>query len=189
MGATYLLREAASLSCRLPIDRLVICSGGGFVPANEHREKMLAYDGTEDAMRDALRAAFHSPIWEDDDYVRRRVEMSLQPGAWEVAAAARLHRPGTPPRSEFGNVDRTEYERVTAPTLILAGAHDLLREPGYHEELERRVPGARAILVQDGGHMLNFDCADWFNETVVAFLAGDDAAGGPTAGAAETTRA
>jgi 2-hydroxymuconate-semialdehyde hydrolase len=172
MGGTYLIREAARRPSRLGIRRMVVCSGGGFVPANDQRRDILAYDGTEPAMRKALQAAFHSPVWEDDAYVRARVETSLMPGAWETTAAARLTRPGAPPRSEFGNADATVYEDVDVPTLVIAGAHDQLREPGYHVELAERIPGAQAILVPDGGHMLNFDCADWFNRATLAFLNG-----------------
>lgn len=180
MGGTYLIREAARSPSRFPIDRMVVCSGGGFVPANEHRDEILAYDGTTAAMERALRAAFASPVWEDRDYVRRRVETSLLPGAWEATASARLTRPGTPARSEFGNQDRTDYEGIDVPTLIIAGGKDKLREPGYQVELEARIPGAQAIVVPKAGHMLNFDVAEWFNAAVLAFLRGDAVPDAPT---------
>jgi 2-hydroxymuconate-semialdehyde hydrolase len=181
MGGTYLIREAARTPSRFPIRSMVVCSGGGFVPANEHRDDILAYDGTTEAMVKALRAAFASPVWEDEDYVRRRVETSLLPGAWEATAAARLTRPNAPPRSEFGNADTTPYEDITVPTLIIAGGRDKLRVPGYHVELAERVPGAQAILVEDGGHMLNFDFSDWFNAAALAFFSGDAVPAVPTA--------
>ena len=172
MGATHLVREAARSRPRFPIRRMVICSGGGFVPANSARAEMLAYDGTVPAMRTALRAEFAMPIWEDEDYVRRRVEMSLVPGAWEVAASARLARPGAEATGQFGPPDTTPYECIEVPTLIVAGALDRLREPGYHQVLNERIAGSSAVLLPDGGHMVNFDCADWFNRAVPEFLMG-----------------
>jgi len=99
MGATMLLREAARPGCRFPIRRLVVSSGGGFVPDNEERRRLLSYDGTPEAMRAILRANFHDPAWaQDDAYVKRRVEASLAPGAWEAVAAARLKPPTMAPR-------------------------------------------------------------------------------------------
>ena len=57
--------------------------------------------------------------------------------------AARLKAPDVAPRADFGPADTTEYERITVPTLVLAGAEDQLREPGYHAALAERIPGAR----------------------------------------------
>ncbi len=83
--------RAARPDCRFPIRRLVVSSGGGFVPDNDERRRLLSYDGTPEAMRAILRANFHDPAWaEDDAYIKRRVEASLAPGAWEAVAAARL---------------------------------------------------------------------------------------------------
>src|SRR5258708_30984559 len=47
MGATYLLQMAAERPCRLPIDRLVAISGGGFIPDYEGRRRLLGHDGNE----------------------------------------------------------------------------------------------------------------------------------------------
>ena len=170
MGATMLLREAARPGCRFPIRRLVVSSGGGFVPDNEDRRRLLDYDGTPDAMRALLRANFHAPSWaEDDAYVKRRVEASLAPGAWEAVAAARLKPPTMPPRPNFGQPDTVEYERIGYPTLALAGAQDKLRLPGYHQALTR-IPGSRVVVIEDAGHLLNIEKADVFNNLVRQFL-------------------
>jgi pimeloyl-ACP methyl ester carboxylesterase len=173
MGATALVREAARTDCRLPIRRMVLASGGGFVPDNDWRRRTLSYDGTADAMRLMLEANFHdSSWWEDDAYVERRVRASLEPGAWETINAARLKAPNVPPRSNFGQPDSIPYENVAAPTLIFAAEHDKLREPGYHEPLVERIPDARAIIVRDSGHLLNIEKADEFNRATLEFLAG-----------------
>jgi len=65
----------------------------------------------------------------------------LAPGAWEVINAARLKAPNVPARPSFGQPDTTPYENVSVPTLLLVGAEDKLRDPGYHEVMVPR--GAR----------------------------------------------
>ena len=177
MGATMLLREAARPGCRFPIRRLVVSSGGGFVPDNEERRRLLSYDGTPEAMRAILRANFHDPSWaQDDAYVKRRVEASLAPGAWEAVAAARLKPPTMAPRRAFGQPDTIDYERIRYPTLVLAGAEDKLRLPGYHQALGR-IPDARIVVLAEAGHLLNIEKAGEFNDLVRRFLLDHDAGG------------
>lgn len=192
MGGSALVREAASASCRLPIRRMVLVSGGGFVPDNEWRRRLLDYDGTADGMRQILRANFHGEGWvQDTAYLQRRVDASLEPGAWEVANAPRLKAPNVPPRSSFGQPDTNVYENVGVPTLICAGAHDKLREPGYHQEMLARIPDARAWVAPDAGHLLNIEQADAFNRVAVTFLLGQEPDARPSASLAdvEGTRA
>jgi pimeloyl-ACP methyl ester carboxylesterase len=173
MGATRLVAEAARAHRpRLPIAAMVLVSGGGFVPDNEHRRALLGYDGSTEGMRAILRACLADRRWADDDgYVARRVASSLTPGAWESVAAARLKAPNVPPRPDFGRADTTEYERVAVPTLAVAGAKDLLREPGYHHALER-IPDARVVVLDDAGHLLNIERADALNALAIDFLLG-----------------
>jgi pimeloyl-ACP methyl ester carboxylesterase len=170
MGGTVLVKEAARCACRLPISRLAIISGGGFVPDNEHRRAMLEYDGTHEAMRRLLRATFADAAFsEDEEYVDRRVRASLQPGAWEAVAAARLKAPNLPPRSQFGQEDTTPYEAVPFPALVIAGGADRLREPGY-EQAMRRIPDVDIHVVPDAGHLVNLERPDVVNELLLAFL-------------------
>lgn len=170
MGATRLVQEAARPAPRLPIAAMVLVSGGGFVPDNEHRRALLAYDGTAEGMRGILRACLADEAWAADDrYVARRVAASLKPGAWEAVAAARLKAPNVPERSGFGQPDTTDYASVTVPTLAFAGAKDVLREPGYQHALER-IPRARVEVLDDAGHLLNIERAEQFNARSVHFL-------------------
>lgn len=171
MGGTMLVKEAARRPCRFPIRRIVLCSGGGFVPDNEHRRSMLNYDGTAAAMRKILEATLHDPRWsQDDEYVSRRVDASLLPGAWEWIEATRLKAPNVPPRSTFGHEDTVEYEKVLVPTLIVAGAEDKLRHPGFYVPMQERIPDVEVQVVADAGHLLNIEKAAEFNEAVIKFL-------------------
>jgi pimeloyl-ACP methyl ester carboxylesterase len=42
--------------------------------------------------------------------------------------------------------------RITAPTLVVWGARDGIAPPLYAEEFARRIPGARAEVVEDAAH-------------------------------------
>jgi 2-hydroxymuconate-semialdehyde hydrolase len=171
MGATALLREAASRGCRFPVRRMATASGGGFVPDNEARRKSLDYDGTPEMMRAILKSNFCDPTWyEDEEYIARRVAASIAPGAWEAVAAARFKSPQMPPRSQFGQLDTIAYEEIPFPTLAIAGSEDQLREPGYYEVL-RRIRTSKVVVLEGAGHLLNIERADEFNALVRNFFA------------------
>jgi 2-hydroxymuconate-semialdehyde hydrolase len=170
MGATMLLREAASNRCRLPVRRMVVASGGGFIPDNEFRRANMNYDGTPEMMSTIIEANFTDPRWHrDEDYIARRVAASNAPGAWESVAAARFKSPVLPPRTEFGQADTIEYENIPYATLAVAGSEDKLREPGYHAAL-RRIPDSEVVVLEGAGHLLNIEYADEFNDLVRKFL-------------------
>jgi 2-hydroxymuconate-semialdehyde hydrolase len=174
MGGTCLIREAAQDRPRLPIRRMVVASGGGLAPDNEHRRAIQSYDGTEESMRRVLVALFENPRWwNDDDYVARRVRLSKAPGAWEAVSAAQLKAPWVPERSGFGGLDTIPYENVQVPTLLIAGDHDKLREPGYADPLQRRMPHASLTVFRGCGHMVNIEQPERFNLIVSDFLAKD----------------
>jgi pimeloyl-ACP methyl ester carboxylesterase len=171
MGATWLVQEAAEDPPGLPFGKLVAISGAGFVPDNEHRRATLDYDCTIDGMRRLLQAVFSDPVWsEDPDYVRRRYELSLGPGAWEAVAAARFKSPVTPARSEFGQEDTTQYERIVAETLLIAGSADKLRMPGYADALATRIKGSQLVVIEGCGHCPNIERPAEVREAALSFL-------------------
>jgi pimeloyl-ACP methyl ester carboxylesterase len=169
-----LARAAAEDRPVLPIRRLVIASGGGFAPDNEHRRALLEYDGSVEGMRRLLRAMLYDPAWADDDaYVRKRHELSLLPGAWECTAAPRLRAPVHAERRQFGQPDTIPYERIRVPVLVIAGADDKLRLPNYAQEFVPRIPDARLEVFERCGHCPNIEQPDRFNAAVTAFLTED----------------
>lgn len=172
MGGSNLARIAAARPVILPIRSLVLCSGGGFTPETDERKTLLAYDGKSDAMAALLNAMLHDPKWGGDaGYVARRQEMATMPGAWECAAAARFKSPAAAAKgSGFGGADATAYENIAVPTLIVAGAEDRLREPGYAEDLGARIPDCEVHVLDDCGHCPNIERADDFNRLAIRFL-------------------
>jgi pimeloyl-ACP methyl ester carboxylesterase len=172
MGGTMLLRAIATGQPSWPVRTAFVASGGGFMPANESRQVLVDYDQTIEGMRSLVATAYADPKWaSDEEFVRRRWENSLRPGAWESIAAARFKAPNTPERSEFGNVDSIPYEEIAVPVLYTAGALDPLRERGYAQKLAERTPNARAVEFETCAHVVNVEAADEWNRLVLDFLA------------------
>ena len=98
MGAINLLVDTTSETPLLPVRSLAIICGGGQIQQNQHFEALQQYDATLPAMRRIVEALFYGPGYPDDeDYVRRRYDSSIAPGAWEAVAAARFRRPDAAP--------------------------------------------------------------------------------------------
>lgn len=171
MGGTFLARVAVSPQPAFPIRRMVLASGGGFAPDNAARRALLDYDCTADAMRALLRAVFHDPRFAADDaYVQRRLAMTLEPGVWECTAAARFRSPAMDTPRQFGKADDIPYEQIAVPTLIVAGANDQLRLPGYAQDMHQRIAGSRLRVLDRCGHCPNIEQAAQFNAAVLDFL-------------------
>jgi pimeloyl-ACP methyl ester carboxylesterase len=68
----------------------------------------------------------------------------------------------------FASKDRLSQIRV--PTLVLVGER-FRQTHGQGQTMARLVPGAKFGLIEDAGHMLNWDNAGQFNAEVLSFLA------------------
>jgi pimeloyl-ACP methyl ester carboxylesterase len=64
-----------------------------------------------------------------------------------------------------------ELRKITAPSLLMFGEHDPLVPASLGPKLQSQMPGSSLFVLPDAGHILMYDRADLFNETVVAFLA------------------
>ena len=68
--------------------------------------------------------------------------------------------------------------RITAPTLVLAGANDPIVPPVNARILGARIPGATVHIEPDAGHLLLMDRAPLCAELIAAFLRGGPVAPG-----------
>jgi pimeloyl-ACP methyl ester carboxylesterase len=172
MGGLLLARAVARTEPLWPTEALAIVSAGGFSPDNEARNVLVNYDASVEGMRAILQVLFHDERFaNDEEYLKRRYEISTVPGAWECAAAARFRSPLATVRPDYGIPDSTEWELINVPTLFVAGEKDPLKEPGYAAELATRVPDGRVLVYSDCGHAPNIEVADQFNADLLAFLA------------------
>jgi pimeloyl-ACP methyl ester carboxylesterase len=151
MGAINLLVDTTSESPVLPVRSLVAICGGGEIQRNEHVSALYDYDATFDGMRRIVGALFYDPSYpRDDEYVRRRYESSIAPGAWESLAAARFRRPGLEPPATPSSA--RAYDRITVPTLMVEGGGDKLLPPGWAAEIAAEIARGRSAVIDDAGH-------------------------------------
>ncbi len=172
MGGSNLARIAAARPVIFPIRSLVLASGGGYAPDSEARRKLLRYDGSDESMRELLDGMFFDKEkWVDNAaYRARRQEFAHLPGAWECAAAARFKAPFAEQKGQFGQPDTTPYENIAVPTLLVAGAEDQLRLPGYAHEVGAKIPDSEVIVYDNAAHCPHIERAEEFNAAAIAFL-------------------
>ena len=167
MGGGQLARAAVMPDRPFPINKMVLCGAGGFAPRNAARETLNSYDGSLDHMRRIVQTMFANPrIREDEAYIERRQRIALEPGAWECTAAARFKMPGR----KSGEREETDYSKIAYPTLIIAGARDPLRNPGYAQELQAEIKGSELVMFEDAAHCPQIDDPERFNRTVIDYL-------------------
>ena len=169
MGGTMILEQAAAAEPLWPMDRIVIANGGGNVPDNETRQLLNTYDCSEEHMGRIVNAIFFRPdLRDNEEYIRRRHRLSIVPGAWECTSAPRFRAPGAP-RSGYVPPD---YSGVTHEVMLIVGALDNLREPGFGPKLQAAIPGSRLHMVDHAGHCPHIDRPDEFNRVAIEFLKG-----------------
>ncbi|MQY18871.1 2-hydroxy-6-oxo-6-(2'-aminophenyl)hexa-2,4-dienoic acid hydrolase [Nocardia sp. RB20] len=169
MGAVNMFADITSAAPRLPMRSMVTICGGGEIQSNEHMRALYDYDATPEAMRRIVIALFHSDKYPaDEEYVRRRYEASVAPGAWEALAAARFRRPGAdaPPAPS----SRRAYERISIPALVVEGGGDKLLPPGWAAEIAGAIALGRHAVVPEAGHCPQIEQPEVVNELLLAFL-------------------
>jgi 3-oxoadipate enol-lactonase len=67
--------------------------------------------------------------------------------------------------------DFPPFESITVPTLVISGTEDYLAPPPISEAMAARIPGARRVLIEDCGHLCNFEKPAEFNAALDSFLA------------------
>ncbi|CDO06182.1 alpha/beta hydrolase [Mycolicibacterium cosmeticum] len=171
MGAINLLVDTTSERPVLPVRSLVAICGGGDIQRNEHTAALYDYDATPEAMRRIVTALFCDPAYPaDEQYVRRRYESSIAPGAWESLAAARFRRPGLEPPTTPSS--ERAYHRIPVPVLVVEGAGDKLLPPGWAAEIAAQIPDGRSAVVEGAGHCPQIEQPAALNALVSDFLKG-----------------
>jgi proline iminopeptidase len=65
---------------------------------------------------------------------------------------------------------RPELSRITAPTLILGGAHDWICAPEFSEELHRLIPGSDLRLFAESSHSIRGDEPQAMLDAIAGFV-------------------
>jgi pimeloyl-ACP methyl ester carboxylesterase len=70
--------------------------------------------------------------------------------------------------------DRKDYckqlQQFTLPSLVLGGSEDRTIPTEHFDLLTAGLPNATSVLIQNGGHMVNLECSETFNTSLVNFL-------------------
>jgi pimeloyl-ACP methyl ester carboxylesterase len=169
MGAVNLFVDTTSQSPVLPVRSMVTICGGGEIQRNEHSAALYDYDATLSGMRRIVEALFFDPAYPaDEEYVQRRYESSIAPGAWEALAAARFRRPGLQAPALLSS--RRAYERIAFPVLVVEGAGDKLLPAGWAAEIAAQISGGRSEVIDDAGHCPQIERPPVVNKVLLDFL-------------------
>ncbi len=60
---------------------------------------------------------------------------------------------------------------IRVPTLLIRGDHDVPMIANIVETLEKNIAGAKKVIIQGAGHIVNVEKPEEFNKTVLDFLA------------------
>lgn len=102
---------------------------------------------------------------EDNDFVKMTIEQLakypyIQPTEAFIRQCNAIEK--------FDATDR--LKEIKAPTLVLVGDEDILIPVRCSEELAAKIPKAELKVLPGCGHVLNFENAKEFNETILKFL-------------------
>lgn len=167
---------AQEIAARCP-DRVtalaLLCTAA---PGHEPSPRLRAFSDNEDALLAAgdldAAADLNADLWlgpEAGDEARAAVR-TMQRHAFAVQRA-------TP------EPDEIEYdwraENITAPTLLVSGAHDLPDFTAIAERLATAIPGARHLPLSWAGHLPGMERPDLLNPILTDFLAAHHPPAGP----------
>jgi pimeloyl-ACP methyl ester carboxylesterase len=154
------------------VDRIVLADGGGFrsgdgtptPPTPEAlRRRQLQNSVTRDETREFFRILFYDKSLVTEKMVDDQLEMRLR----SAFTITKMQEAG-----ERGRLTEQEVRSVKAPTLVVWGKYDELADPAGADRLERTIPGAQKVIIDNCGHMPQLERADEFNRIVRDFLRG-----------------
>lgn len=151
------------------VDKLVLVGPGlsGF-KFSEEREPWMDSLRVAWAARDSTRMAL---LWLQSDYMR--------PAMRDSALAARLRRLSAQNASLWVQPDSERVMApaavgrladIRAPTLVILGGLDTPDIKAITDSLVQKIPGARRVIIDDAGHMVNMEKPAEFNRAVLPFL-------------------
>lgn len=79
---------------------------------------------------------------------------------------------------------RSSLTRISCPTLVLCGRHDVLTPPSLHEDMARRIPGAELVILEESGHLTPIEEPEKVTAKLRQLLGRTSASGTRTAEAA-----
>jgi len=142
------------------IDRLVLAATSAhFGPPEPWRERaaLVRAEGTAPIV-DATMDRWFTPAFGDREPYRR---MLLESPKDDYAACC----------DAIATWDfRDELRKISAPTLVIAGAEDPTAGPAHAQLLAEEIPGAALVVLPDAAHMIVVERSDAFNAAALEHL-------------------
>lgn len=129
-------------------------------PEALHR-RQIQNSVTRDETREFFRILFHDKSLVTEKMVDEQLALRLR-AAFTIT---KIQEAG-----ERGSLSEQEVRSVKAPTLVVWGKYDELANPASADRLEKTIPGARKVIIDNCGHMPQLERADEFNRLVRDFL-------------------
>jgi pimeloyl-ACP methyl ester carboxylesterase len=170
MGASVALYTAVTYPDK--VDRIVLADGGGFRDANAQpaaptaetlRRRQLQNSVTRQETRDFFTILFHDKSLVTDKMVDDQLALRLR----SAFTISRIQESG---ERGIGSLTEAQVRAVRAPTLIVWGKYDELASPAGADRLEKTIPGAKKVIIDNCGHLPQLERAAEFNQIVRQFL-------------------
>ncbi len=116
---------------------------------------------TDEELGQASRALFKY-------YLHRVSTAELEPLIASTVFSVAAMKRGMEILSHWSSIDR--LRKVTAPTLLVVGEHDVVCSPSQSYRIARHLPGAEVVLVENCGHFPWFDTPEPFFALVRGWL-------------------
>jgi pimeloyl-ACP methyl ester carboxylesterase len=78
---------------------------------------------------------------------------------------------GTVRQKSRNSMTEGKLAELKAPTLIIAGAADLITPPSISRMLAAKIPGSEVVVAAEAGHSVYWEAPDTFNRAVLDFIA------------------
>ncbi len=72
----------------------------------------------------------------------------------------------------FENPLAARLGEIKCPVLIICGNEDRLTPPGGHVRMSRAIPQSKLAILPEGGHFINIETPEAFENTILEFLRG-----------------
>jgi 2-hydroxy-6-oxonona-2,4-dienedioate hydrolase len=167
MGAQVALRAAVQHPD--VVDRLVLVDGGNvtragaptIAPMAPERQRIM--NGvTSNETRELLGLLFHDKSL----ITTRMIDDTLTMHLRSAYAIGKILEAGP----KLNALSEEEVRTVKSPTLIIWGTDDELTGLATADRLVTVIPGARKLVIDDAGHMPQWEKPDEFNRMVAEFL-------------------
>ena len=160
-----------ALACPAAVDALIVA--GSMLPGRRLSAELRASFaaiwsagrtlGVAEALARWLQHKLFVPIQSRPELGARFTAIVSAYSGWEWGNQDPQRDP-TPPPSE-------RLSEIRAPTLAIVGERDLPDFQAIARTIERDVPGARRVVLQGVGHVVNMEAPERFNALVLEFLA------------------